>query len=76
MTKKFPIENFGWKKIANIVLSDGRRAHSFEKDDVEIVFIQGSKLDLQGLEQLVNIQDDSFVEALKQTQELINDTKR
>ena len=68
----YPIERFGWKLIDSFTYSNGRKSFVFQKEGINIIFREGDEVDLGKLNSTISIQDDSFTEAIKETQNIIN----
>lgn len=68
----YPLEGFGWKLIDSFTYSNGKKSFVFQKEGINIIFREGDEVDLGKLNSTISIQDDSFTEAIKETQNIIN----
>lgn len=68
----YPIEGFGWNLIDSFTYSNGKKSFVFQKEGINLIFREGDEVDIGKLNSTISIQDDSFTEAIKETQNLIN----
>lgn len=68
----YPIEGFGWNLIDSFTYSTGKKVFVFQKEGTNIIFREGDEVDLGKLNSTISIQDDSLTEAIKETQNIIN----
>jgi len=69
---EYPIEGFGWNQIDKFTDEKGIITVVFSKDGTKMIFKSGEQVDFAKLDEIISIQSDSFTEAIKETQSMIN----